>query len=129
MSRDNTARKHAPARLGAAGRLRAIAGGKSSMDDDTLNNLIHERTRLAIVSTLAVNDAMSFTELKGLLGLTDGNLSIHTQKLESAGYVECRKGFAGRVPRTEFRLTRKGRRALDQYLEHMERLIQTVRDQ
>ncbi len=122
MGRGNLARKGAPARL------RAIAGGKSAMDTDTFNNLIHERTRLAIVSALAVNDSMSFSELKAQLDLTDGNLSIHTQKLESAGYIDCRKGFSGRVPRTEYRLSRKGRRALEQYLEHMERLIQTVRD-
>ena len=122
MARENLARK------GARAPLRAIAGGKSSMDNDTFDSLIHERTRLAIVSMLAVNDAMSFTELKAQLHLTDGNLSIHTQKLESAGYIDCRKGFSGRVPRTEYRLSRKGRRALDQYLSHMERLIQSVRD-
>jgi DNA-binding MarR family transcriptional regulator len=121
MRRENTARKHMPARL------RAIAGGKF-MEDNSFDNLIHERTRLAIVSTLAVNDSMTFGELKSLLALTDGNLSIHAQKLESAGYIDCRKGFAGRVPRTEYRLSRKGRKALEQYLQHMERLIQTVRD-
>ena len=122
MAQENLARKGAPARL------RAIAGGKSAMENDTFDALIHERTRLAIVSMLAVNDAMSFSDLKAELRLTDGNLSVHTQKLEAAGYIDCRKGFSGRVPRTEFRLTRKGRRALEQYLAHMERLIRTVRE-
>lgn len=121
MPRENTARKKAPEAL------RAIPGG-AAMKEDNFNAVIHERTRLAIVSTLAVNDALSFTDLKKLLDLTDGNLSIHTQKLEAAGYVDCKKGFDGRVPRTEFRLTKKGRKALEDYLAHMERLIAAVRD-
>jgi DNA-binding MarR family transcriptional regulator len=127
MARDNAARENT-ARKNAMAGLRLVAGGRSAMDDDKFNSLIHERTRLAIVSTLAVNESMTFSELKKLLDLTDGNLSIHTQKLESAGYIGCRKGFRGRVPRTDYRLTRKGRRALERYLAHMERLIQTVRD-
>lgn len=121
MPRENTARKKAPEAL------RAIPGG-AAMKEDNFNAVIHERTRLAIVSTLAVNDALSFTDLKKLLDLTDGNLSIHTQKLEAAGYVDCKKGFDGRVPRTEFRLTKKGRKALEDYLVHMEKLIAAVRD-
>lgn len=121
MPRENTARKKAPEGL------RAVPGG-GAMKEDDFNAVIHERTRLAIVSTLAVNEALSFTELKKLLDLTDGNLSIHTQKLEAAGYVDCKKGFEGRVPRTEFRLTKKGRKALEDYLTHMERLIAAVRD-
>jgi DNA-binding MarR family transcriptional regulator len=122
MSRENTARNR------PAERPRAMPGGRPAMKEDNFNAVIHERTRLAIVSTLAVNDALSFSDLKRLLDLTDGNLSIHTQKLEAAGYVECRKGFSGRVPRTEYKLTRKGRKALEDYLAHMERLIQAVRD-
>jgi DNA-binding transcriptional ArsR family regulator len=93
-----------------------------------LNQLIHERKRLAIVSALAVHEWLSFTELKALVGATDGNLSVHARKLEDAGYVECRKGFAGRIPRTEFRLTSAGRRALAGYLDHMEALIRRTRD-
>lgn len=122
MPRENTARKKAPEGL------TVVPGGKPSMKEENFNALIHERTRLAIVSTLAVNDVLSFTDLKKMLGLTDGNLSIHTQKLEAAGYVDCKKGFDGRVPRTEFRLTKKGRKALEDYLAHMERLIAAVRD-
>ena len=93
-----------------------------------LDNLIHERARLAIVSALAVNASLTFVELKDSLSLTDGNLSVHSQKLEEAGYVHCKKTFAGRKPRSEFRLTAKGRAALNKYLNHMEQLIQVVRN-
>jgi DNA-binding MarR family transcriptional regulator len=92
-----------------------------------LDRLIHEKTRLGIVSALAVNDTLSFNELKDLLGVTDGNLSVHARKLEEAKYVACTKSFAGRVPRTEFRLTAAGRRALEKYLDHMEALIRATR--
>lgn len=92
-----------------------------------LDRVIHERLRLAIVSALAVNDALTFNELKGLLQTTDGNLSVHARKLEEAGYVVCAKGYAGRVPRTEFRLSAAGRRALERYLAHMEALIDATR--
>jgi len=92
-----------------------------------LDRLIHERARLAIVSTLAVNDKLTFNELKALLGITDGNLSVHARKLEEAGYVACRKSFEGRLPKTEYRLTPAGRRALERYLDHMEALIRSMR--
>jgi DNA-binding MarR family transcriptional regulator len=93
-----------------------------------LDRLIHERLRLGIVSALAVNDSLSFNELKRLLHSTDGNLSVHARKLEDAGYVACTKSFEGRVPRTEYRLTPPGRRALEKYLAHMEALIQATRE-
>ena len=92
-----------------------------------LDRIIHERVRLAIVSALAVNETMTFADLKSLLGATDGNLSVHARKLEDAGYVHCTKGFDGRVPRTEYRLTAPGRRALERYLAHMEALIRATR--
>jgi DNA-binding MarR family transcriptional regulator len=92
-----------------------------------LDRVIHERIRLAVISALAVNDALTFTELKALLDTTDGNLSVHARKLEEAGYVVCEKGFAGRVPRTVYRLTGPGRRALEKYLTHMEAIIQATR--
>ena len=92
-----------------------------------LDPIVHERVRLAIVSALAVRNHMAFADLKSLLGLTDGNLSVHARKLEDAGYVTCSKSFAGRVPRTEYRLTAAGRRALDRYLEHMEAVIRSTR--
>ena len=88
-----------------------------------LDRLVHDRTRLAIVSALAANTSLTFTELKGITETTDGNLSVHTRKLEEAGYVSCTKSFEGRVPRTEFALTAAGRRALQKYLDHMEAII------
>jgi DNA-binding MarR family transcriptional regulator len=93
-----------------------------------LDRLIHERLRLGIVSALAVNDSLTFNELKRLLASTDGNLSVHARKLEDAGYIGCTKSFNGRTPRTEYRLTAQGRRALERYLAHMEALIQATRE-
>jgi DNA-binding transcriptional ArsR family regulator len=92
-----------------------------------VDRLIHQRTRLAIVSMLAVNESLTFNELKQLLETTDGNLSVHARKLEEAGYIDCEKSFEGRIPRTEYRITSQGRKVLERYLEHMERLIQAVR--
>jgi len=91
------------------------------------DRLIHEQVRLGIVSALAVNDSLSFNELKKLLEATDGNLSVHARKLEEAGYVSCSKFFAGRVPKTEYRLTPGGRQALENYLDQMESLIQSTK--
>lgn len=93
-----------------------------------LDRLIHERSRLAIVSALAVNKSLTFSELKQLLRATDGNLSVHARKLEDAGYIACSKSFQGRVPRTEYNLSAAGRRALEKYLSHMEALIQATRE-
>lgn len=93
-----------------------------------LDRVIHERVRLAIVSALAVNDALSFNELKSLLNTSDGNLSVHARRLEEAGYITCDKSFEGRMPHTEYRLTSAGRRALKRYLDHMEALIRRVRE-
>jgi DNA-binding MarR family transcriptional regulator len=92
-----------------------------------LDRLIHERLRLGIVSALAVNERLTFNDLKRLLHTTDGNLSVHARKLEEAQYVACTKSFNGRVPRTEFRLTAAGRRALEKYLAHMEAIIEAAR--
>jgi DNA-binding HxlR family transcriptional regulator len=94
----------------------------------TLDRLIHERLRLGIISALAVNDRLTFNELKALLETTDGNLSVHARKLEDAEYIAVDKSFAGRMPRTEYRLTAAGKRALEKYLAHMEALIKAVRD-
>jgi DNA-binding transcriptional ArsR family regulator len=93
-----------------------------------LDRLIHERTRLAIVSALAVNKSLTFSELKQLLRATDGNLSVHARKLEDAGYVTCSKSFDGRMPKTEYALSAAGRRALEKYLSHMEALIHATRE-
>jgi DNA-binding MarR family transcriptional regulator len=105
--------------------LRTHSADKALPD---LDRLIHERIRLGIVSALAANDCLTFNDLKKLLKTTDGNLSVHARRLEEAGYVSCAKSFAGRMPRTEYRLTAQGRRALERYLDHMEALIHAMRD-
>ncbi len=92
-----------------------------------LDRLIHERVRLAIVSALAVNESLTFNDLKQLLNTTDGNLSVHARKLEEAEYVKCTKSFEGRTPKTEYRLTAAGRLALERYLNHMEAVIRATR--
>lgn len=92
------------------------------------DRVIHERVRLGIISALAVNEALTFNELKSLLGATDGNLSVHARKLEQADYIACVKSFEGRLPRTQYRITAAGRRALDKYLTHMEALIRATRE-
>ena len=92
-----------------------------------LDRLIHEKTRLAIVSALAVNPSVTFNEMKAILKTTDGNVSVHTRKLEEAGYLACKKSFEGRIPRTEYSLTASGRRALEKYLHHMEAVIKATR--
>ena len=94
----------------------------------TLDRLVHERLRLGILSALAVNESLTFGDLKRLLDSTDGNLSVHARKLEEAGYVNCAKSFANRMPKSEYRLTAAGRRALERYLDHMEALIQATRE-
>jgi DNA-binding transcriptional ArsR family regulator len=101
-------------------------GGANPVDFD---RVIHERVRLAIVSALAVSESLTFNELKSVLDTSDGNLSVHARRLEEAGYLTCEKSFEGRVPRTQYRLTTAGRRALEAYLEHMEALIRHVRDE
>lgn len=107
---------------------RIIAPARPETPATSLDRLIHERTRLAIVSALAVNDSLTFSELKQLLGASDGNLSVHARKLEDAGYIACTKSFANRLPKTEYRLTAPGRRALEKYLDHMEALIRATRE-
>lgn len=116
-ARDRTERA-APAAPATRGEPDALA----------LDRVIHERMRLGIVSALAANETLTFTELRALMGTSDGNLSVHARKLEDAGYLTCHKGFEGRVPRTEFRLTAAGRRALERYLDHMEALIRAARE-
>jgi len=107
----------------------APVGIPAALSAPKLDRLIHERLRLGILSALSVNQSLTFNELKKLLDTTDGNLSVHARKLEEAAYVACTKSFAGRLPRTEYRLTASGRKALERYLDHMEALIQAMRDQ
>src|SRR5882672_9228984 len=116
---------------GAAAESRTLSTDKSraaSQASLALDRLIHERVRLGIVSALAVNDTLSFNDLKRLMKATDGNLSVHARKLEEAEYIQCSKSFEGRLPRTEYRLTAAGRRALERYLDHMESLIRATRE-
>lgn len=123
-------RDRAKARAGAQENLRGTRRGSSSdgpAGAAELDRLIHERIRLAIVSALAVNTSLTFNQLKELLNTTDGNLSVHARKLEEAEYVTCNKFFDGRTPKTEYRLTTAGRRALERYLDHMESVIHAAR--
>ena len=120
------ARKKGVARRAAEAASTNAAPAAAAHHD--LDRIIHERVRLAIVSALAVSPALAFNDLKKMLRITDGNLSVHARRLEQAGYIECRKSFEGRVPRTEYRLTTTGRRALQRYLDHMEALIRATRE-
>lgn len=124
MAKSSAARKQE-----LAASRRALTGEPGGQEGQALalDRVIHERMRLAIVSALAVNASLSFTELKSLLKTTDGNLSVHARKLEDAGYIACSKTFEGRLPRTDYRLTAAGRRALEHYLSHMEALIEATR--
>jgi DNA-binding MarR family transcriptional regulator len=106
----------------------AMAALGAAVGAPKLDRLIHERLRLGILSALSVNESLTFNELKKLLATTDGNLSVHARKLEEAGYLSCTKSFAGRVPRSDYKLTSAGRRALERYLDHMEALIQAMRE-
>lgn len=112
--------------------LRSVDGAATTVESGkgalALDRLIHERLRLGIVSALAVNESLTFNELKRLMQTSDGNLSVHARKLEDAGYVTCRKSFEARVPRTQYTITAKGRTALERYLDHMEALIRATRE-
>jgi DNA-binding MarR family transcriptional regulator len=105
----------------------AAAPGFKGSTAPQLDRLVHERLRLGILSALSVNQSLTFNDLKKLLETTDGNLSVHARKLEEASYITCTKSFDGRMPRSDYRLTATGRRALDRYLDHMEALIQAMR--
>ena len=134
MARQNALAKPKATKAGAqsaqnetAGARRAHQRPEGPATAAELDRLIHERVRLAIVSALAVNESLTFNELKQLLNTTDGNLSVHARKLEEAQYVVCHKFFEGRTPKTEYRLTAAGRRALENYLGHMETVIKAAR--
>ncbi len=103
--------------------LRDVAGSQPRHLAPSLDRLIHERMRLGIVSALGANESLTFKDLKSLMNTTDGNLSVHARKLEEGGYIACTKSFEGRLPKTEYKLTAAGRRALENYLSHMETLI------
>ena len=107
---------------------RALQARQAAERAPSLDNLIHERVRLGIISALAANESLTFSELKDLLKTTDGNVSVHARKLEDAEYIICTKSFEGRVPKTEYQLSATGRQALEQYLDHMEALIRAARE-
>ena len=130
MAKHSTARDDRRPGVGELRTMRGKSDGTTaaSARADALDRLIHERLRLGIVSALAVNDSLSFSDLKKLMKTTDGNLSVHARKLEEAEYIACTKSFEGRMPKTEYRLTAAGRRALERYLDHMEALIRATRE-
>ena len=120
--------KQSAVKRSSTSRPAATAAARSVSATPALDRLIHERLRLGIVSALAANESLTFNDLKNLVDSTDGNLSVHARKLEDAGYITCTKSFEGRVPKTEYKLTIAGRRALENYLNHMETLIERVRN-
>ncbi len=107
--------------------LQAIRNAKAQHPAPSLDRLIHERLRLGIVSALAANESLTFNDLKSLMDTTDGNLSVHARKLEDAGYIAVTKSFEDRLPKTEYKLTAAGQRALESYLSHMESIIEQMR--
>jgi len=120
--------RHSESQRSPARAVERERGKRAVPPASELDRLIHERIRLGIVSALAVNHSLTFNELKELLKTTDGNLSVHARKLEDAEYIQCSKSFEGRMPRTEYRLTAPGRRALERYLDEMEALIRAARE-
>ncbi len=128
MADRQAARKARTAARTADAGLRSLPGHLSEDGGNgKFDRLVHERIRLGMLSALAVNKSLSFSELKSLLKTSDGNLSVHARKLEDAGYIACSKSFQGRLPKTEYHITAKGRRAFGRYLDHMEALIRSMR--
>jgi DNA-binding HxlR family transcriptional regulator len=130
VARQNALKKETQRKTSAGeSKLRKTSeSAAESAPHQKFERLIHERSRLGIISALAVNQSLTFNDLKKLVRTTDGNLSVHARKLEDAGYLACTKSFDGRTPKTEYSLTRAGKRALEQYLNHMEALIRTMRE-
>ena len=128
MAKSNTARDERYPRREREAALPPVTPSSKETVPADLDRLIHERVRLGIVSALAVNRSLTFNELKAMLKTTDGNLSVHARKLEEADYIVCTKSFDGRLPKTEYRLTASGRKALERYLNHMEALIRATRE-
>ncbi len=121
------AKSNAALKVDAAPKGPAPKGKLQAEKVSVLDRTIHEPIRLGIISALAVNESLTFNELKSLLGVTDGNLSVHARKLEDAGFIECQKSFAGRVPRSDFHVTNEGRTALEKYLAHMEAIVKATK--
>ena len=128
MAKQSTAKKTIPQKSSADAPDAQVARTKEKSAAPNLDRLIHERLRLGIISALAANESLTFSDLKSLMNTTDGNLSVHARKLEEAGYISCTKFFEGRLPKTEYKLTAAGRSALEKYLSHMESLIKQMRN-
>ncbi len=128
MAKQSTAKRSNQRKQGSSAASLRDVPGKAKSAAPNLDRLIHERLRLGIISALAANESLTFSDLKSLMNTTDGNLSVHARKLEEAGYIACSKSFEGRLPRTEYKLTAAGRRALESYLSHMETLIKQMRN-
>ena len=127
MAKQSTAKKEVSTKQASTGSGPRDAGPSQKSAAPNLDRLIHERLRLGIISALAANESLTFSDLKKLMNTTDGNLSVHARKLEEAGYIACSKYFDGRLPKTEYKLTATGRTALESYLNHMESLIKQMR--
>ena len=128
MAKQSTAKKTVPQKPLAEAPEPQVDRTKEKSAAPNLDRLIHERLRLGIISALAANESLTFSDLKKLMNTTDGNLSVHARKLEEAGYISCTKFFEGRLPKTEYKLTAAGRSALEKYLSHMESLIKQMRN-
>ena len=128
MAKQSTAKKTAPQKAITEVPNAQASPAKEKSAAPNLDRLIHERLRLGIISALAANESLTFSDLKNLMNTTDGNLSVHARKLEEAGYISCTKFFEGRLPKTEYKRTAAGRSALESYISHMESLIKQMRN-
>jgi DNA-binding MarR family transcriptional regulator len=126
-ARRDEARKDADGARQPGAKPFSVPSVTRTSEDGKFDRLVYERVRLGIMSALAVNEQLTFNELKGLFEVSDGNLSAHARKLEEAGYIACSKSFEGRRPKSEYRLTPVGRKALYRYLEHIEAVIKATR--
>lgn len=127
MARQSAAKTLREKNLDSGASVKSAGAEKARHPAPNLDRMIHERMRLGIVSALAANESLTFNDLKSLMNTTDGNLSVHARKLEDGGYISCIKSFEGRLPKTEYTLTASGRRALENYLSHMETIIRQMR--
>jgi DNA-binding HxlR family transcriptional regulator len=128
VARQSALKQSSQKKRNASTDLQDVRTARAKHPAPGLDRLIHERMRLGIVSALAANETLTFNDLKKLMSTTDGNLSVHARKLEEGGYIACTKSFEGRLPKTEYKLTDAGRRALESYLSHMETIIHQMRN-
>lgn len=127
MARQSAVKTPTQKKREGAAELKSMGAGKAKHPAPNLDRMIHERMRLGIVSALAANESLTFNDLKSLMDTTDGNLSVHARKLEEGGYIACIKSFEGRLPKTEYKITAAGQRALENYVSHMETIIRQMR--